>query len=106
MRVNSSNDDEIIEIIEGADGYWDVVGSTEIDKIERLVDLDLEDDDYTTIAGFLMSEAGQVMAEGEIVPFNGHIFKIEKVEKHRILEVRMEKRADSPSDDEDSDNDQ
>ena len=44
---------------------------------------------YTTIAGFLMSEAGQVLSEGEVVPFNGHIFRIEKVEKHRVLLVRM-----------------
>jgi CBS domain containing-hemolysin-like protein len=46
---------------------------------------------YTTIAGFLMSEAGQILSEGETVPFNGHIFKIEKVDKRRILKVRMEK---------------
>jgi CBS domain containing-hemolysin-like protein len=38
-----------------------------------------------------MSEAGQVLKEGEAVPFNGHIFRIERVEKRRILKVRMEK---------------
>jgi CBS domain containing-hemolysin-like protein len=41
-------EEEIIEIIEGEDGYWDVLGSTEIDKIERLFDVELEDDDYTS----------------------------------------------------------
>ena len=46
---------------------------------------------YTTIAGFLMSEAGQILQVGEHVKFNGHTFKIEKVEKRRILQVRMEK---------------
>ena len=46
---------------------------------------------YTTIAGFLMAEAGQVLSEGESVRFNGHIFKIEKVDKRRIMKVRMEK---------------
>ena len=48
-------------------------------------------DAYTTIAGFLMSEAGQILSEGETVRFNGHIFKVEVVEKRRILKVRMEK---------------
>ena len=65
IEDEDTEQDEIIEIIEGKDGYWDVVGSTEIDKIERLVDLDLEDDDYTTIAGFVTSEAGYVPKEGE-----------------------------------------
>jgi CBS domain containing-hemolysin-like protein len=46
---------------------------------------------YTTIAGFLMAEAGQILAEGEVVPFNGHNFRVERVDKRRIMQVRMEK---------------
>jgi putative hemolysin len=41
--------EEIIEIIEGEDGYFDVLGSTEIGKIERLFDMEIEDDDFTTL---------------------------------------------------------
>jgi CBS domain containing-hemolysin-like protein len=52
-------------------------------------------DGYTTIAGFLMSEAGQVLTEGQTVPFNGHVFTIEKVDKRRIKQVRMEPAAES-----------
>ena len=48
-------------------------------------------DGYTTIAGFLMSEAGELLNEGDMVPFNGHVFKVEKTEKRRIMLVRMEK---------------
>jgi CBS domain containing-hemolysin-like protein len=46
---------------------------------------------YTTVAGFLMNESGQILNEGESVPFNGHVFHIEKVDKRRILRVRLEK---------------
>ena len=60
--------------------------------LNRRLNLDLPvSEGYTTVAGFLMSESGQILKEGEIVPFNGHIFKIEKVDKRRILKVRMEK---------------
>ena len=48
-------------------------------------------DGYTTVAGFLLSEAGEILSEGDTVPFNGHVFRIEKAAKHRILQVRMEK---------------
>ena len=44
---------------------------------------------YTTIAGFLMSEAGQILEAGFTVPFNGHIFTVEKVDKRRIKQVRL-----------------
>jgi CBS domain containing-hemolysin-like protein len=40
-----------------------------------------------------MAEAGQILSEGEVVPFNGHFFKVEKVDKRRIKQVRMEKAA-------------
>ena len=64
-------EEEIIEIIEGTDGYFDVVGSTEIDKIERLLDMDLEDEDYTTIAGLVTTEAGYVPKTGEKLELRG-----------------------------------
>ena len=38
-----------------------------------------------------MSESGQILNEGEQVKFNGHVFKVEKVDKRRITQVRMEK---------------
>jgi Mg2+/Co2+ transporter CorC len=43
-----------------------------------------------------MAEAGQVLNEGDTVPFNGHIFRIERAEKRRILRVRMEKNHHDP----------
>ncbi len=58
--------EEIIEIIEGADkSYYDVIGSTEIGKVERIFDMEIEDDDFTTIAGLVTSEAGYVPKIGE-----------------------------------------
>ncbi len=65
IEDEDTGQEEIIEIVVGEDGYWDVLGSTEIDKIERLFDADLEDEDYTTIAGLVTSEAGYVPKEGE-----------------------------------------
>jgi CBS domain containing-hemolysin-like protein len=33
------------------------------------------------------------LEEGESVRFNGHVFKVEKVDKRRIMKVRMEKTS-------------
>jgi CBS domain containing-hemolysin-like protein len=91
IEDEDTEQDEIIEIIEGADGYWDVVGSTEIDKIERLVDLDLEDDDYTTIAGFVTSEAGYVPKEGEKLSLRGLDIEVLKADEKKIHLLRLRK---------------
>ena len=87
-------EEEIIEIIEGEDGYYDVLGSTEIDKIERLFDMDLEDDDYSTIAGMITSKAGHVPKLGERLSVSGLELEILKADEKRINLVRLRKQSD------------
>lgn len=91
--ISDEHDEEVKEQInELPDGSYLLDGGVAIRDINRKLDLHLPvSEGYTTIAGFLMSEAGQVLTEGESVQYNGHIFKIEKVNKRRILKVRMEK---------------
>ena len=93
-------EDEIIEIVEGTDGYWDVLGSTEIDKIERLFDLEIEDDDFTTIAGLVTSEAGYVPKVGEKLDVYGLDVEILRADEKRIglLRIRRAETAPLPTD--------
>jgi len=81
--------DEIIEIVMGDDGYWDVVGSTEIEKIERLVDLELEDEEYSTIAGLVISEAGYVPKVGESLDLRGLHIEILRADDKRLQLLRL-----------------
>ena len=50
---------------------------------------------YTTLAGFLMAEAGKVLNRGETVSFERHVFTIEDAAKRRILSIRLHAIADS-----------
>ena len=91
--ISDEHDEETNEQIHRqTDGSYILDGGLAIRDLNRRLELSLPvSEGYMTIAGFLMSEAGQILKEGETVPFNGHIFKIEKVDKRRILKVRMEK---------------
>ena len=82
-------EEEIIEIVEGTEGYWDVLGSTEIDKIERLFDLEIEDDDFTTIAGLITSEAGYVPKVGEKLQVYGLDVEILRADEKKIGLLRL-----------------
>jgi CBS domain containing-hemolysin-like protein len=84
-------EEEIIEIIEGQDGYFDVLGSTEIGKIERLFDMEIEDDDFTTIAGLITTDAGYVPKIGETLTFRGLEVSILRADEKRISLVRLRK---------------
>jgi CBS domain containing-hemolysin-like protein len=97
--ISDEHDVEVNEQIdEQPDGSYVLDGGLAVRDLNRRLDMNLPvSEGYTTIAGFLMSEAGQVLTEGQTVPFNGHIFKVEKVDKRRIKQVRMEPAAEEES---------
>lgn len=84
-------EEEIVEIIEGAEGYFDVLGSTEIGKIERLFDIEIEDDDFTTIAGLVTSEAGYVPKPGEKLYFRGLEVEVMRADEKKLALLRLRK---------------
>jgi CBS domain containing-hemolysin-like protein len=93
--ISDEHDEEVNEQInELPDGSFVLDGGLAVRDLNKRCGMNLPvSESYTTIAGFLMSESGQILKEGEIVPFNGHLFHIERVDKRRILKVRMEKVA-------------
>jgi CBS domain containing-hemolysin-like protein len=91
--ISDEHDEEVNEqITEQPDGSYILDGSLAVRDLNRRLEMNLPiSEGYTTIAGFLMAEAGQILSEGEIVPFNGHNFRVERVDKRRIKQVRMER---------------
>lgn len=94
IEDEDTEDEEIIEIIEGEDGFYDVLGSTEVDKIERIFDLDLEDDDFSTIAGMITSEVGYVPKVGEKLTLENLDIEILEADEKKVTLVRL-RRADA-----------
>ena len=85
--------EEIVEIVESDEGYYEVAGSTEVGKIERLFDLEIEDDDFTTIAGLVISEEGRVPPAGTRLTFRGLDVEVLEADERRINRLRL-RRAD------------
>ncbi|MGA9997364.1 MAG: hemolysin family protein [Pyrinomonadaceae bacterium] len=86
--------EEIIEIVEAGDGYYDVLGSTEIGKIERLFEMEIEDDDFTTLAGLVISESGRVPHSGERLTLRGLDVEVLEADERRVNLLRL-RRAQS-----------
>ena len=97
---DEDTEEEIVEIIEGEDkSYYDVLGSTEIGKIERLFDLEIEDDDFTTIAGLVTSEVGYIPKIGKALQFRGLHIEILQADEKRIHLLRLRKATEEFSGD-------
>lgn len=91
--ISDEHDEEVNEQIQKQpDGSYVLDGGLAVRDLNRRLHLEVPASDaYTTVAGFLLSEAGEILNEGETVRFNGHVFRVEKVDKRRIVKVRMEK---------------
>jgi putative hemolysin len=81
--------EEVVEIVEGDDGSYDVLGSTEVGKIERLFDLEIEDDDFTTIAGLVINESGRVPAPGTRLNLRGLDVEVLEADERRVNRLRL-----------------
>lgn len=84
---------EEAEIVEYSNGSYEVLGSTEIGKIERLFDMEIEDDDFTTIAGLVINVSGKVPPAGEHMNVRGLDVEVLEADERRIGRLRL-KRAE------------
>jgi putative hemolysin len=81
------------EIVAAGDGVYEVMGGTEIGKIERLFDMEIEADDFTTIAGLVIAQTGSVPRPGARLTFRGLEVEVLAADEKRIERLRI-KRAD------------
>ncbi|MCP9495836.1 MAG: hemolysin family protein [Pyrinomonadaceae bacterium MAG19_C2-C3] len=86
--------DEIVEIVEAEGGYFDVQGSTEIGKIELLFDMELEDDDSTTVAGVVINHLGKVPRTGSTFTFKGLDVEILEADERRVARLRLRRASE------------
>jgi putative hemolysin len=89
--------EELNDIVEQDDGCYEVLGSTEIGKIERLFDMEIEADDFTTIAGLVINESGKVPQPGEQLSFRGLELEVLEADERRIGRLRVKRAADGSS---------
>jgi CBS domain containing-hemolysin-like protein len=90
--ISDEHDEEVNEQIMEIDPATYVLdgGLAVRDLNRRLKTTVPESEAYTTIGGFLMTEAGHVLKPGEVVKYDGLVFHVERVEKRRVMRVKLE----------------
>ncbi|KAF0216869.1 MAG: hypothetical protein FD167_5164, partial [bacterium] len=78
-------------ILEKEPGIYLIKGNASIREINKKIKIKLpEEENYTTLAGFLMDQAGKVLQTGQNLEYEGFKFTIIKTDRLRILEVLVE----------------
>jgi len=91
-EISDEHDEEVNEqITEIEPRTYLLDGALAVRDLNRRLKTALpESDAYTTIGGFLMTAAGHVLQPGEIIEHDGLRFRVENVERRRLLRVRLE----------------
>jgi len=70
-----------------------IAGSVPIREVNSAFGLDLGDEDYTTIGGFLFGAIGRLPRPGDQVAVKGAVFEIVEVEGRRVGTIRVLRRG-------------
>jgi len=91
-EISDEHDEEVNEQITEIDkSNYVLAGGLAVRDLNRRLKLSVpESEAYTTVGGFLMTQAGHVLKPGEVVQHHGLVFKVERVEKRRVMRVKLE----------------
>ena len=95
-------DEEEPAVAELDGGGYEIDGGFAVSELNELLELDISDEDFDTLAGFVFGELEHVPEIGESVQRGDWRFEVIEVEGRRIRRVRVESRP-AVADDEDLD---
>jgi putative hemolysin len=90
-EITDEYDREEPEMVEVGDGVYWVSGKVSIDDVNEMLDVELPDEGWDTVAGLVLDLFGRIPKEGERVPFQGLAFTAEEVQGRRIARVLIER---------------
>lgn len=88
-EIVDEHDEEDAEVEQLAEGEYVVDGGMSISDLNDLLDMELPDDDWDTVGGFVFGTLGHVPEPGESVSHGGWCFTVHEVEGRRIRQVRV-----------------
>jgi len=89
-------EDQEEDIIETPEGELHLRGSYSIADLNEAFQLSLPEDDYTTVAGFMLGRLGRIAVVGDEVAVRGALLRVIAVEGRRIERVALSFRPTPP----------
>lgn len=87
IKDERDQEEEAGIIFDGKDLECD--GRTEVDVINDYLNVNIPDDEYETIAGFVISQMDKIPVEGEEFAWENLIVRILKADKRSVLKVKI-----------------
>ena len=102
-NMQDEYDNEQEEVTKLDDNRYEVDGTTDIDEVAELLDIEIPEGDFDTLGGFLMSKLGRIPDADEHpqVEFENAVFTVQSMDDRRIESVHIEVFPKPEQDDDD-----
>jgi putative hemolysin len=88
-EIEDETDEEETLLRELEPGVYWVDGSLRVDDLNRMLDLDLEEGEYDTLAGLVLERLERIPRAGERVREDGLWLEVTAAEPHRIQALKL-----------------
>jgi CBS domain containing-hemolysin-like protein len=95
-EIADEYDREEPELVAVGDGSYRVSGKASVDDVNELLDVELPDEDWDTVAGLMLELFGRIPKSGDSVEFQGLTFTAEEVQGRRIAQVLIAMKQPEP----------
>jgi CBS domain containing-hemolysin-like protein len=86
-EITDEYDREEPELVPVGDGLYRVSGKASVDDVNELLNVELPDEEWDTVAGLMLELFGRIPKSGDTVEFQGLTFTAEEVQGRRIAKV-------------------
>ena len=90
-EIQDEYDTEEAQIVENAPLDFTVSGSTEVEELEELFDVELAEDDFITAGGLITHQLGRLPYKGETLTVKGLLLEVLDVDQKKIKKLRIRK---------------
>lgn len=84
------DEDEVDEIIQVNSHEFILEGSASLADFSRLIDRDLESEEFDSVGGFIIEKIDRFPARGEVIQLDDLTFFIEETSKNRVERIRCQ----------------
>ncbi len=91
-EIRDEYDEEDAEIIKVNENSYMMLGKVSVEEVNEILNINIysDNDDYDTLGGFIMSQAGSIPEEGYQFEFENHKFTVKEVENRRVIKILVE----------------
>ena len=95
-EISDEHEDEREPVTKAGENAYSVSGKTHIEVVRDLFGRGPEEDEFTTLAGFLASRLGHIPKPGESFRESDLRFTVEEADRRRVYRVRIEPLVSPP----------